>query len=261
MSRDAGFANADLDTGIARDPKFRRLARLHPDLIAVAFAGYIGLLAESWGSGERRVATDGWPEIISYNDEAVAALIEVGLLDRASRLPAKAWKSWYGVACSRRELRRSAGSLGGQRRSSNARAKLEQSPSDALPVPSVPSVPSVPAPRASFDGPGDDLQSLLASWGVIGLPLGPKLTVRLDGLVEDHGGAAVRAQFDRLHTGGSKEAGQYILGASNSLRPIPPPDKGDNSAAIAATARDYPPSEVWYPPNPRQPNPMQRREP
>lgn len=106
---------------------------------------------------------------------------------------------------------------------------------------------AVSANESPFDGPGDDLQSLLSSWGVIGLPLGAKLTVRLDGLVEDHGADAVRAQFDRLHKAGSKEAGQYVLGACNSLRPIPKKAPDDNSEAIERTRREYP-GPVWYPP-------------
>jgi hypothetical protein len=123
VSRGAGFANADLDVNIARDTKFRRLSRLHPDLIMPSFAGYVGILAECWGCGERKSAIDAWPEILPWSGEAVSALQEVGLLDAQQKLPQGAWRVWYGAACERRERRRQAGSIGGKQKASNARAE------------------------------------------------------------------------------------------------------------------------------------------
>lgn len=142
MSRGDGFANADVDVNFFRDLKVKRLAREHADVFLQATAGYLGMLLHCWGCGERQMAADAWPELIPYSDEAVAALQAVGLVDRTTRVSRKAWDQWFGVAFARREVRRSAGSVGGQRKASNARAGLQQSPSDALPVPSVPSVPT-----------------------------------------------------------------------------------------------------------------------
>jgi hypothetical protein len=76
-------------------------------------------------------------------------------------------------------------------------------------------------------------------------------------LVEECGEAAVRAHFERFHRDGAREAGQYVLGAANALHPIPVTDHRDartqadiarTNQRAADTARDYPPSEVWYAP-------------
>ena len=142
MSRGDGFANADLDTGFFRDLKVKRLAREHADVFQTAALGYVGIVLHCWGCGDRQGAPDAWPEAVPWSEDAIAALRAVGLLDRGSRIPRKVWDEWFGVAYERRERRRSAGSAGGQHKASNAKAELEQSPSDALPVPSVPSVPS-----------------------------------------------------------------------------------------------------------------------
>jgi hypothetical protein len=92
--------------------------------------------------------------------------------------------------------------------------------------------------------------------------------------VEDHGEAAVVTVFGRIHSVDKppRDAGTYIWGAVDALEPKPNGrkpavvvtdsatdyDSGMSivrtaaqlaqDAAIAATARDYPPSEVWYPP-------------
>jgi hypothetical protein len=140
MPRGAGFANADIDVNIARDPKFRRLARLHPDLIALSFAGYVGMLAESWGTGERKTALDAWPEILPWSAEAVSALQEVGLLDASQKVTTTAWRGWFGAACERRSRRQMAGSIGGKQKASNARSLLEQEASNAVAL--LPQTPS-----------------------------------------------------------------------------------------------------------------------
>lgn len=142
MSRGDGFATADLDVNFFRDLKVKRLAREFPDLFLVASLGYLGMVAHCWGCGERQTALDAWPDLVPWSEEAVAALEAVSLLDRTSRVAKKTWDQWFGVAFARRELRRSAGSVGGKQRASNATAKLEHSPSNVQPVPSVPFLPS-----------------------------------------------------------------------------------------------------------------------
>jgi hypothetical protein len=94
-------------------------------------------------------------------------------------------------------------------------------------------------PRINFDGPGDGLQTLLASWGVMGVPLSPKLAVRLDGLVEDYGEEVVRGHLDRLHQDKTnREAGQYVFGLSNALRDIPKAPKPVDPSLQAERARE-----------------------
>jgi hypothetical protein len=260
MSRDDGFSVMDVSTAIHEDTKFKKLARRHPEMLATCFTAYVSLLAESWRAGERVSLQDAWPSILGAPDRAVTATLRrFELIDKAGQIAPETWERWFNPARTRQEQARDRWRRANEKRhaaamrslalDSEATAELPRGDraATASPVPSVrPSVRPSDSAR-EFDGAGDDLQSLLASWGVIGVPLGAKLAVRLDGLVEDHGADAVRAQFDRLHKAGSKEAGQFILGASNSLRPIPAPDKGDNSAAVAATAREYS-GPVWYPP-------------
>jgi hypothetical protein len=120
MSRESGFSVADIATNMARDEKFRRLARLHPDLIAVAFAGYVGITLESWAVGRRVKAIDGWPEIVPWSEPAIKALRSQNLLDTRLKIPMKTWTSWYGAAFARRDRYRQSGSLGGQKKASNA---------------------------------------------------------------------------------------------------------------------------------------------
>lgn len=120
MSRESGFSVADIATNMARDEKFRRLARLHPDLIAVAFAGYVGITLESWAVGRRVKAIDGWPEILPWSEPAIKALRAQNLLDTRLKIPIKTWESWYGAAFARRDRYRQSGSLGGQKKASNA---------------------------------------------------------------------------------------------------------------------------------------------
>jgi hypothetical protein len=152
MSRGDGFSTADIDVGFFRDLKVKKLAREHSEVFLSACSAYFGIVLHCWGCGQRQTAEDAWPELLPWSEEAVAALKAVGMLDRGSRLPVKVWDAWFGVATARRQLRRSAGSLGGQHKASNARAELQQSPSDALPVPSVPSVPS-DSPQPPTGGP------------------------------------------------------------------------------------------------------------
>jgi hypothetical protein len=161
MSRDDGFRNANIDTGYFRDAKVKRLYREFPLAVALhATAGHQGIILESWDCGERLTATEGWPALLPWSEEAAAALRTVGLLDKASRLPADVWKKRFGEASSRRDEARRKGSLGGQRKAANRRrqepspataqlepsaspatAQLQPSSSPALLVPVGPSVP------------------------------------------------------------------------------------------------------------------------
>lgn len=139
MSRDAGFPTADVDTSLLDDPKFRTLWRRQGSKAArcQAVTVYLATVLESWRAGERETAESAAPMWLGDVTASTAALSDVGLLDEAGRIPEHAWQSWFVPAFDRREARRAAGALGGQHKASNARATLQQTSSDALPVPSL----------------------------------------------------------------------------------------------------------------------------
>lgn len=147
MSREDGFVNADFDTRYFDDLKVKRLFREYADLAALAVCAHVGIIAHCWQCGERQTALDAWPPIVPYSEPALAALMDVGLLDRSARLPVKAWKDRYGLAFERRMLRRMAGARGGKQKSSNARAGLEHGLPENLPGPSVPDLPAESTPQ------------------------------------------------------------------------------------------------------------------
>lgn len=160
MSREDGFSIADVDTSMLDDPKFRTLWRRLRGRAAMgqAVTVYLAAILESWRSGERSTADDAAPTWLGDVSGTVAALSAVGLLDEGGKVPEHAWLSWFVPAFDRREARRAAGSIGGQHKASNARALLQQSPSDALPVPSLPSVPTkgTDTRASAWDGYGPE---------------------------------------------------------------------------------------------------------
>lgn len=164
-SRDDGFSIMDISTSIHADPKFRRLCRLHPDLLAPAFMVYVSVLAESWRAGRRVTLDDAWPLLLPY-DQAVADALKVQLLDHEGRIPERAWRAWYGPASERREARRASGRIGGRRSGASRReASLQHRSNDAEPYRPTyrPTVrPSVPAPAR--DGNADDASPTTEPW-------------------------------------------------------------------------------------------------
>lgn len=162
MARDDSFAVMDVATNVALDPKFKRLSRLHPELLAPAFMAYIGLLGESWSAGSRVAMDDGWPPILPFEVAAVDALKEVGLLDKTAKVPAKAWSGWFSQAKVRRDHARERW----RRANVNRRAVTDEDTASVprgnsdvtgafLPsVPTVPPVPSVPTDSGGGGKPG-----------------------------------------------------------------------------------------------------------
>lgn len=149
MPRDQGFAVADTDTGLHTDPKVKLLWRTVRKASAMnaAMVLYESVRLASWDAGERVSAGDAAPFWMPDVSIAQQALTEAGLLDDTGRIPAHAWEGWFGPANERREQRREAGRIGGQRsRRSDAPALPERPLSGASPSlnPSVPSVRSVP---------------------------------------------------------------------------------------------------------------------
>jgi hypothetical protein len=160
MPRDQGFAVADTDTGLHNDPKIKLLWRLvrRPAAMNAAMTLYESVRLASWDAGDRVSAGDAAPFWMTDVSAAQMALTEAGLLDDEGFIPVHAWEGWFGPANERREQRREAGRLGGQRsRRSDAEPSPERRSSAASPtlnpsvpsVPSYPSAPSVPSPAAA----------------------------------------------------------------------------------------------------------------
>ena len=159
MARDDGFAIADISTAYFDDAKVRRLWRLlEPDGPAMteALALHLATVLASWRDGKRVSASEAAPLYLPVRPAIVARLVEVGLLDRSERIPARSWRSYNDPAVERREARRAAGRKGGEakakRSSSVAVAELKRRstrPADRPVRPSVPSdKPSSPRSRS-----------------------------------------------------------------------------------------------------------------
>jgi hypothetical protein len=145
MPRSEGFAVMDVSTSVCDDPKFRRLHRENPELVAIGFTAYIATMAESWRTG-RRVSIDvAWPAFLTFDKAVVDALIRVGLLDRRGLLSSKAWRSWFDPARKRRDQSRDRWARYNAKRDADTTPPPRGSDvSTATSDPSVPSVRSVP---------------------------------------------------------------------------------------------------------------------
>ena len=115
MSRDDGFAVADVDSGYFEDAKLRDLwQRLHdPDQMARAVVLHQATVLASWRQGGRVTVTQACPLWANVDADVLEALMAVKLLDRGGRLPVASWTEWFGAAQNRREIRRESGRLGG----------------------------------------------------------------------------------------------------------------------------------------------------
>lgn len=147
MSRDAGFAHADLDTGLLADPKIVALARRlrDPHATAAHVALYLATLLESWGSGERvsiDTAAPAW--WLDDLDDVRANLAAVGLLDSEGKVPEHAWESWFAPAADRRETSQARWRRASAAARERARGVIDDAASSHAP-PTVPSVPTKPS--------------------------------------------------------------------------------------------------------------------
>lgn len=108
MSREEGFAIADISTAKHTDPKFKALWRYLRDEQAMNAAAviYEAVQLSSWQHGERITADDAAPSWIVDLDKPVEALVHVGLLDSDRLIPEHAWIAWFGPACDRRKALR-----------------------------------------------------------------------------------------------------------------------------------------------------------
>lgn len=141
MSRGDGFAIADVATDLLDDDKVRALWReLGGDLTRMTHALVLheATLLGSWRAGCRVTVAAAAPLWLPVDQELVAALQRVRLLDGSGRITAKAWHSWFDPAAMRREARRRSGELGGlrargKRSESDAKALLQRRHSKATP--------------------------------------------------------------------------------------------------------------------------------
>lgn len=237
MSRDDGFAVADIDSGYFDDAKMRALwfAIQDANRMARAMCLHSATLLASWRQGVRVTVTQAIPLWLAADADLVAALKVARLLDRYGKIPAASWQQWFGTAYDRRERYRSSGRAGGlqsarrrelpgenppkraQRRSGDAGPTPEQTSSGAGPV--RPSVrPSVPTGR---DEPGDDLSDVLqwlAKERSVSVPEG-KAMVELARLLDQHGKPAVIAALARQDPS-MRDGRQYVFGAMKDLNPF-----------------------------------------
>lgn len=152
-----GFDRMDVATDIVHDVKFRRLARLHPDLVAAAGWAYVSLLGDSWREGERLTLDETWPPGVTFDPAVGEALVEAELVDDDGRVTEHAWSGWYGAAHERRER--------GRERQRRADAKRGRVSSPAPPSSSSDRLAGRPAGRQAGPSPdhhrssdGPDLQ-------------------------------------------------------------------------------------------------------
>ena len=166
MSRDDGFPVADVDSAYFDDAKMRDLWQRvrDADRMARAVVLHTATLLASWRQGERVTVAQAHPLWMVHDDEIVADLKAVKMLDRAGKIPLGPWDRWFGAAYRRREARREIGRTGGlasgKSRSTVGEPSVQLDGSVSEPVrpsvrssrpssPSVPSGPSVPPARTS----------------------------------------------------------------------------------------------------------------
>lgn len=161
MSRDDGFAVADMDSAYFDDAKMRDLWQRvqDPDRMARAVILHAATLLGSWRQGERITVSQASPLWMPHDDQIVDDLKAVRMLDRSGKIPPGPWSRWFGAAYGRRNARREIGRAGGlasgKSRSTDGEASVQGRSSDGEPPvnpsvrPSVPTVPSVPSGRPS----------------------------------------------------------------------------------------------------------------
>lgn len=147
MPSGEGFDRMDVKTSIHRDPKFKKLARLHPDLLASGFMAFVATLGESWSNAERLDARDAWPELLPYSDDVLDALQEVSLLDDDYKVASGTWEEWFGQVTRRRAANRRRWA-DAKRNTRGGHEEPAETPSNGNAESRVPSV--LPSFRPSF---------------------------------------------------------------------------------------------------------------
>jgi len=242
VSRDTGFAIADIDSGLFSDPKVVALARRLHDAGATAahVALYEALVLGSWGSGDRLTFEEALPAWwMEDASEVRANLTAVGLLGEDGRIPAKAWEAWFRPAWDRREARRAKGRLGGLAkagRRSITRSTARPQGNSARPVPDRAGISDRsdrpdytdssgrPLPTANAFPPlhQDAVQALEDATGRSWSFVSHASLTQYACLVRDHGLDDVQRAFAEVLDGESAlpPAYQLITSATRILEPI-----------------------------------------
>jgi hypothetical protein len=111
VSRESGFPIADIDVGILRDVKMRRLRQHVPaEDVPATMLLYLAVLLSSWEEGAR-LSVDEADSPVEATPERVAALKAAKLIDDDGRVPEHAWASWFLPAWRRRNAKRKAADL------------------------------------------------------------------------------------------------------------------------------------------------------
>lgn len=108
MSRDEGFAIADISTSTLEDRRVKRLWWNLRDVAAMsaALVVYEAVQLMSWSRGERARAELARPEWMTDAEAAIEALVSVGLLDKSHRIPKRDWNATVGKAIEDRRAER-----------------------------------------------------------------------------------------------------------------------------------------------------------
>lgn len=152
MSRDDGFPVMDLSTDYVNDPKWRRLHRASPELLAAAFMAYTSAMCESWKAGHKVKVEDGWPVLLPYDRAVIKALMDAGFVDARGYIRPKSWSAWFEPAARRREKSRERWRRYNEKRDADTTVVPRGSDADtATSVPSGLSVPTEPSVRPASD--------------------------------------------------------------------------------------------------------------
>jgi hypothetical protein len=223
--RSSGFDRMDVSTSLPDDPKFRVLARRHPELLAAGGWVYVGLLATSWREGQRLTLEEGWPALLPFDPAIVDALREAHLVDDELRIPEHAWSEWYLVASTRRQLGRDR-----QHRADVNRGRVRPDELDEVDVPS-PGPPSssvstgsAQAVQESQAGPASDLAPV-HRW-TNGGPNGTGTTTKVpsEGHCRDCGGWLTDQEACRVGPGFIEHAEHPQQRTEAKARPVAKPN-------------------------------------
>jgi len=138
MSSRDRLSRMDIDTSWPYQHKVRKLQARFAQSWPAFWCAYLGLLAEAWSTGDRRLTLgEAWVGALPVDlPEAAEALRSVGLLDRFDRIPVASWREWYEPVAARLQQRSAAGQAGAAARWSqsdgNATAKATAMRSDAI---------------------------------------------------------------------------------------------------------------------------------
>lgn len=243
MSRDP-LARMDIDTRWPYHRKCRALQAAYPSDWPSYWCAYLALLGESWAGTERLTLRDAWvPSLPVTIDAALAALVDVGLLDKSGKVPTKSWDEWFGPAAARLDSLRERGRKGAETRwNKREKAPNGHRPSDgtAMAEPSasngrhmrhasqtnhaVPATPAIPA-AAGRAPSGDAYDVMLKVEALTRRPFnyreGHQIHDTLVGDVAAHGAETMAEHYARFQAeNGRCDTAQLVFGVHNVLHPL-----------------------------------------